>query len=405
MKTTQRLIPPTWDKVARHPLLPEAGHDEIARFNFLANLNLHISGEILPGVKEAFEQRAEPRFHAEHGRAPADRHEVRALMQRDPYYQWWSALRRNAMEMRQQAGRSLVLRQIDELNAVASTLNQAETLELNPELPLPRYVSAVDTHCMPGSYHGALSADDVSAGANYDCGLFITTAGLLGPYSDGGGRAIVEWLQREHPQFAPRRILDIGCTIGHNIVPIAQAFPEAEVIAIDVSAPVLRYGHARAKALGVDNIHFVQMNGEDLSRFADASFDFVTTSMFWHETSSRAMPRIMAEIARVLRPGGLTVHLEQPQYHGMSPFEQFLRDWDTYQNNEPFWGTMHEMDLTALMEGLGLPPQNQFQISIAARIDSADYLEKPVAKQEDYGRAPAWNAFGAWKPQTREHVA
>src|SRR5690606_13974269 len=152
-------------------------------------------------------------------------------------------------------------------------------------ITIPDYVSAVDTHCMPGSYYTSLCEGDVTAGANYDCGIFVTTAGMLGAFSDGGGKAIAEWLQANHPDFKPRRILDIGTTIGHNIVPLAQAFPDAEVIAVDVAEPVMRYGHARARALGVSNLKFVQANAEDLSRYEDGSFDLITASMFWHETS------------------------------------------------------------------------------------------------------------------------
>ena len=36
---------------------------------------------------------------------------------------------------------------------------------------------------------------------------------------------------------------------------------------VDLGAPVLRYGLARAKSLGVDNVRWVQASGEDLSRF------------------------------------------------------------------------------------------------------------------------------------------
>lgn len=405
--STDRMIPPSWDRVGRHAVFPEARHDEVARFNFLTNLNVHLSSQVIPGVREAYELRAEPEFRKQRERSPETRHEVRKLMSQDSYYQAWSALRRSTMEMRQQAGRSLVLRQIEHLNAEALKLNQnAATLELDASQTLPDYVSAVDTHCMPGSYHTSLTQDDISAGANYDCGLFVTTAGLLGSYADGGGKAIAEWLQKEHPQFKPKRILDIGTTIGHNIVPIAQAFPDAEVIAVDVSAPVLRYGHARARALGVTNLHFVQANGEDLSRYADGSFDLITTSMFWHETSTRSMPRILTEISRLLAPGGLTINLEQPQYTGRPVFEQFMRDWDTYNNNEPFWGTMHELDLESMLEKVGLPKSTQFQIKVAPSVDERIFPRtQHDSGTEDYGRAPAWDAFGAWKPNAKEAVA
>jgi hypothetical protein len=243
-------VAPPYTAVARHGVFPEPKHDEAARFNFLANLNKYLSGALGPGNQLAYERRVFPAFQKEHGRAPKDRFEIRAAMNKDPYHRFWSALKRNSMEMRQQNGRAMVLRQLDELDAKARQYNEGrETLELNPDVEVPRYQAAVDIHCMPGSYHGEERPGDVSAGANYDCGIFATTAGGLGALSDGGGQALVEWIRKERPGWVPRRILDIGVTIGHNAVPLALAFPESEIVAIDTAAPALRYGHARAQSL------------------------------------------------------------------------------------------------------------------------------------------------------------
>lgn len=400
-------VPPPYTEVARHAMFPEPRHDEVARFNFLANLNRHISGVLGAGNRLAYENRVKPAFVAAHGREPKDRFEVRRAMNRDPYHRFWSALRRNSMEMRQQNGRSIVLRQAEDLAARAAALNAGcDTLELDPTVETPRYQSAVDIHCMPGSYHGELFPGDVSAGANYDCGIFATTGGALGALSDGGGQAIAQWVKAERPGWQPRRILDIGATIGHNAVPLAVAFPEAEVWAIDTAAPVLRYGHARARALGVRNIRFVQLNAEDLSRFADGFFDWVQTTMFLHETSGRALPRIIAEGARVLAPGGLMLHLEQPNYTDDMPLlEQFLRDWDAFNNNEPFWSAMHALDLPAILEAAGLPRASQFTARVKAVVDRSIFPEAPTGASEDHGRAAVWDAYGAWKPAVAQRKA
>ncbi len=392
---------PSWRQVGQHAVFPQATHDEVARFDFLTRLNLHLSQRVLPGVKLAYEQRVKPAFEAQHGRAPADRHEVRKAMQTEPHWQLWSALRRNSMEMRQQAGRGLVFRQLGALRAAADALNDgATTLKLNAAVQSPRYATAVDIHCMPGSYHTEVVDRDIAPGANYDAGIFVTTAGALGRYSDGGGQALVEWLHKHKPGWQPRRILDIGCTIGHNVVPLAQAFPQAQVVAIDPAAAVLRYGHARAKSLGAHNIEFVQASGEAVPA-ADGEFDLVTTAMFWHETSTTAMPRIMKEVHRVLAPGGLTLHLEQPQYAGMDPFVAFMRDWDAYNNNEPFWTRMHDIDLAELVARCGFPPGAYFETTMQAKVDRTLFPAPSGAEagsQEDYGRSPTWTAFGAAKP-------
>jgi len=129
-----------------------------------------------------------------------------------------------------------------------------------------------------------------------------------------------------------------------------MAFPEAEVVAVDVGAPVLRYGAARARSLGVENVRFVQGNVENLFQFEDESFDWIQSTMFLHETSGKAMKNIFAETQRLLKPGGVVLHVEQPQYEKNMPlFEQAMRDWDSFYNNEPTWSTMHGLDIDSFM--------------------------------------------------------
>ena len=384
--------------VGRHGMFPETTHDDVARINFLAQLNRHLAMNVAPSVKTAWERRAQPAFEARNGRAPNDRHEVRKALLGDPMFNTWSALRRATMEQRQQAGRWIALRQAEALAERAQTIiGDDPRLSLDPGLPIPRYISAVDHHCMAGSYHTELIEDDVSAGANYDVGLFITTGGLLGRWSDGGGRAIVDWVRSQRPDFKPKRILDIGATLGHNVLPIAAAFPDAEVIALDVGAPMLRYGLARAKALGIDNVRFVQADATDLPMFADESFDWIQTTMFLHELSLSSMQAIFAESHRLLRPGGVVLHVEQPQYTPAMPlYEQAMRDWDAFYNNEPFWSTLHEIDLDAGFVQAGFEPSRLIHDKVSA--DARDIF--PAAaddKIEDFGRKAAWRLVGAEK--------
>ncbi|MGL5837928.1 MAG: class I SAM-dependent methyltransferase [Sphingorhabdus sp.] len=393
-------IPPPYTAVTRHAVFPTPSHDEAARFNFLANFNKYMASALGPGNKLAYDKRVLPTFMKEQGREPKDRFEIRHAMNKDSWHRFWSALKRNSMEMRQQNGRSMVLRQLDELDAKARQYNEGrDTLRLDPSVQVPRYQAAIDIHCMPGSYHGEERPGDVSAGANYDCGIFATTGGGLGALSDGGGQALVEWIKKERPGWVPRRILDLGCTIGHNVVPLALAFPDTEVIAIDTAAPSLRYGHARAQALGAHNLKFIQMNAEDMNAFEDESFDWVQTTMYLHELSGSALPRIIGESARILAPGGLMLHLEQPQYSDAMPlYEQFIRDWDAFNNNEPFWSSMHALDLKGIMAEKGLPHDCQFVTGVTAVVDETVFPKQRQGEGEDHGRAASWNAYGAWKP-------
>jgi ubiquinone/menaquinone biosynthesis C-methylase UbiE len=392
--------PPPYSLVGKHGVSPDFTHDERARFNFLAQLNTHLAAHVVPGNARAYENRVKPAFKAEHGRAPVDRHEVRKAMLRDSHFQTWSALRRSSMELRQQNGREVVLRQLDKLNAKAAALNkQSPQLKLNPELPVPAYIRKVDFHCMPGGYTTELAANDVSAAANYDIGVFATTGGGLGCYNDGAGLAVARWMKSRYPEFElkriPKRILDMGTGPGHTVTAIAQAFPDTEIISIDVAAPMLRFAHARAKSLGVNNITFMQANAENVP-LPDASFDVVLTTIFLHETSNLAIRRIMAETHRLLKPDGLSFHLEQPQYAGLPPFEQFMRDWDALYNNEPFWTRMHEMDIEQLMADAGFQRDKMFQDKAEGILDETIF-GKPKPDVEDFGRKAAWHLFGVHK--------
>ena len=387
--------PPDYRQVGRHAVFPVADHDQTERYNFLAHLNRHLATRVMPGVETAYRRRVEPTFAQQHGRVPKDRHEVRKSLADDAVYQTWSALRRNAMEMRQQAGLSVVLPQLGTLVARSRAAVADEKLTLDADLAMPNYLTAVDHHCMPGSYHGERIPDDVSGAANYDSGMFVTTAGMLGRYTDGGGCGVVRYLRSHMPEFRPRRVLDIGCGLGHNVLPIAAAFPEAEVTAVDVAAPMLRYGAARAADLGIDNVVFVQADATDLAAFEDASFDWIQSTMFLHETSLPALRRIMAECRRLLAPGGLVIHLEQPRYDaGMPPFEQAMRDWDAFNNNEPFWTKLHEIDLDGLMVDAGFEAGELIHGQVVAVVDD-DFLDAGSDDAEDYGRKPAWQITGA----------
>ena len=125
-------LPPVYSLIGRHEVFPEVSHDETARYNFLANLNRHLSTVVSPANKVAFEKRVEPIFKQENGRDFQTRDEVKEAMKSEPHYQTWAALRRSTMEMRQQAGRSMTLRQADELAKIIGAIILSAKRGKNP---------------------------------------------------------------------------------------------------------------------------------------------------------------------------------------------------------------------------------------------------------------------------------
>ena len=57
---------------------------------------------------------------------------------------------------------------------------------------------------------------------------------------------------------------------------------------------------------------FSQQNAERTS-FDDESMDLVVSHIMLHETSHKAFNNILKESLRLLRPGGIMMHMEQPE--------------------------------------------------------------------------------------------
>ena len=380
----------------KHAILPETTHDEQARQQFVRSFKEHLVAHVHPGNRHAYENRVKPAFVRDHGREPENRYEIRDVMVTDPHYRVFSSLLRTSQEMMWSASQLPVQRNLNELIEKAKeTGNTGGSLRLDPDLEVPRYHTAVDIHCQPGGYHTEITADDVAPGAIYDRAVFVYAMGQMGPDNADMGDSTAAWIKENYPGLNPARILDMGCAVGHSTVPYAQAWPGAEVHGIDVAAPMLRYAHARAEALGA-KIHYSQQNAEKMD-FEDASFDLIVSHILLHETSEKALRRVIDECHRLLKPGGLMVHAETPPYKNLEPFDAFMLDWDTRNNNEPFWGRSHDIDYVELSSRSGFDPEKVLEVMAPSAYQIAQARRSKVFQGGDFGGGGLWFLYGAEK--------
>ncbi len=329
-------------------LIPEPQHDERALQDFVRDFRRYLKQDVMPGIRQVYETRVAPSHERETGKPFDSYHDVRRAMVANDYYQFWSAMQRRSQEMMWESVVAPTERQLDELirryESIAARSPAGGTLELDDSLPIPRYHTAHDIHLQPGGYHTERGEHDVAAGAIYEAGLPIYIDGELGPDNDRIGMALLEHYKENFADRAPQRILDMGCTVGNSTLPWAVAFPEAEVHAIDVAAPCLRYAHAKAELAGV-RVHYSQRNAE-CTGYDAGSFDLVVSHIMIHETSKSALGNIVAECFRLLKPGGVMLHLDVPR--GKDPFGRFMSQWEVYNNNEVFASYLTDVDLAAL---------------------------------------------------------
>jgi len=117
----------------------------------------------------------------------------------------------------------------------------------------------------------------------------------------GYGRAIRLELSRRLPSGRKLRVLDVGSGFGINAAFLARSLPKgSEVWTVDPSPEVL--DNAK-KSLGADaaRLRFREASAHDLG-FDEGYFDAVVSVMVLHHVV--ALQPAIAEMARVLRPGG-----------------------------------------------------------------------------------------------------
>jgi len=98
------------------------------------------------------------------------------------------------------------------------------------------------------------------------------------------------------------RVLDVGTGAGHTALALAEG--AREVVACDLSEAMLEQARRAARERGLGNVRCRHGDAEELP-FRDASFDVVSCRMCAHHFARPE--RAVAEMARVLRPGGRLV--------------------------------------------------------------------------------------------------
>jgi SAM-dependent methyltransferase len=118
-------------------------------------------------------------------------------------------------------------------------------------------------------------------------------------FSRGGGR-LTDRLEKQamFDALAPvegKSVLEIACGTGRFTVMFAEA--GADIVGLDISAPMLGEGRAKAERAGVaDHVEFLRGDASRLP-FPDDHFDAVFAARFFHLAETPA--EFLAEMARV----------------------------------------------------------------------------------------------------------
>ncbi|MFC7333862.1 class I SAM-dependent methyltransferase [Rhodocista pekingensis] len=151
------------------------------------------------------------------------------------------------------------------------------------------------------------------------------------------------------------RLLDVAAGTGRFLTFVKDNWPRLDVTALDLSAPYL--AQARRTLSPWSRHHAVQAPAEAMP-FPDASFDVVTCIFLLHELPQAVRARAAAEMARVLKPGGLLVVMDSLQTGDKPRFDALLRLFPV-AFHEPYYGDYVARDVAPLFTAQGLEEERR----------------------------------------------
>ncbi len=383
--------------------------EERSRQDFASSMRTYVLNDLADHMKTVYERRVEPKFEHQQKRAPADGPEVHKAMKPESIFKFYSAIRCNTQELVWRSVIPGVRREAARLADKAAQLSKPNgkakaALDIDPDFSVPRYISEIDIHLLPGNYHEEHMPGDVSQGLIYDQGFDVFAMNMLGERGEDITDSVSTFIAEKYPRFQPEKILDMGCTIGQSTLPWTYRYPDAEVHGIDVAPPSVRFAHARAQSYGAQ-AHFHTMDAEHTT-FDDETFDLVYSCMLLHEMPPANVRALFKEVHRILKPGGLMLHYELPPNSATGAYDSFYLDWDSYYNKEPFYKALRDTDMPQLMADSGFSRDHLIQhlvpslavhgrdALLAAVQGEGQGVDERIGKLVDGVR---WYTFGAWK--------
>lgn len=208
---------------------------------------------------------------------------------------------------------------------------------------LPDYY-AQDFHFQTGGY---LSDDSAQL---YDVQVETLFYGAAGAMRRAALTPIAEFMHGRDQRNIT--LLDVACGTGRFLREVRLAYPVLSAKGLDLSQAYL--DEAQRHIGDLRPVEFIAGNAEKIP-LADQSVGIATTIFLYHELPGEVRRRVTAEIARVLKPGGLFVFIDSLQMGDRSGWDGLLEAFPL-RFHEPYFAHYATDDLDGMFKREGLMP-------------------------------------------------
>ena len=137
------------------------------------------------------------------------------------------------------------------------------------------------------------------------------------------------------------RLLDVGCGTGRFLREVKANYPRLEATGLDLSPYYLAVAQRDLRSWS--RVQLV-LGAAEAIPFADSQFDAITCVYLFHELPPGVRRAVVAEIRRVLKPGGMLVFVDSLQ-PGDEPDYDAMLDYFPVAFHEPYYASYLREDL------------------------------------------------------------
>jgi len=121
------------------------------------------------------------------------------------------------------------------------------------------------------------------------------------------------------------RVLDLGAGTGYFSTLIADRYPSAQLVLMDVSAEMLRIAEQKFERLNQGRVTFLR--ADYVHADFQGTYDLVVSSLSLHHLADHEKIAVYRKICRVLEPGGTFVNCDQIRGANTWADKLFHRFW------------------------------------------------------------------------------